>query len=327
MKTPARPAAFLLLVLLGGPALAPAGAAAAPPAEAADVDAAVRLARIEQAMWERDRAMLPALRTWAAGDPDDRVRERSLGALALLGDAGAGEEILARLERDSSPRVRRAAAEALWVLGIQVPPKRLTAPYEKDSDPLVRAECARALGRSGGKLIAPSLMNRLVNDPSPGVRAVTAEALALLQVSEAFPLLRYAASRDPSPLVQLSAARVLADAGDAGAAALFRDLWESTRDADLRVEAFRGLLRSGAPGDWISAGLADGDDRIRFLAFEHWLSRAAPRAGAGRRDPATARLEAFLSDPLPGIRDLAREALERMGFRVRPSGLTYTIEE
>lgn len=291
-------------------------------------DTADRLARIEQAMWNRDRDILPALREWAAADHDEKVRERSLGAIALLGDSGSRQTILDRLAKDPSPRVRRAAAEAVWVLGLRVLPTRLTTPYEKDPDPYVRAECARALGRTGQREGGPSLMNRLFNDPSPEVRALTAEALALLEIPEAPPLLRYAASRDPSPFVQIFAARALADAGDPGSHALFKDLWETTEDADLRVEAFRGLLRSGAPGDWIPVGLSDGDDRVRFLAFEQWLAEVdAKGRRLTRHDSVVLRLESFLSDPLPGIRDLARQALMQKGFRVRPSGLKYVIED
>lgn len=303
---------------------APSAAATAPdPGEAAD-----RLARIEQAMWSRDAAIVPAIREWAAADPDERVRERSLGAIALLGDAGGRTTVLERLEKDPSPRVRRAAVEAVWILKLTGTAASLTAAYERDPDPYVRAECARALGRTGQRQGAPVLLSRLVNDRSPEVRALTAEALSLLAVAEALPLLRIAASRDPSPLVQISAARTLAEAGDAGSQGLFKDLWETTPDADLRVEAFRGLLRSAAPGDWIPVGLSDGDDRVRFLAFEQWLARTVPKEKAiGRRDGVTLKLEAFLADPLPGIRELARKALEKNHFRVRPSGLKFVIED
>ncbi len=248
--------------------------------------------------------------------------------MAMLGDGSRPETILDRLEKDPSPRVRRAAAEAVRILRLPVLPTRLTLPLEKDPDPYVRAECARAIGATGIRPGAPALLARLVNDNAAEVRAVAAEALSSLQAAEALPLFRFLASNDPSPLVRIFATRSLADARDPDSQALFRETWDSTRDAELRIEAFRGLLRSGAPGDWISAGLSDGDDRVRFLAFEQWLSGAAGRdAAPPRRSEVVLRLEAFLGDPLPGIRDLARRELEARGFHVRPSGLKLVIDD
>lgn len=320
---------FVAVFLLAWPATPNAAAAGAAQRSAADAGpAAERLGRIEQAMWSQAKDALPMLRTLAASDPDQRVRERSVGAIALLGGPEDRDLLLEVLADDPSPRVRRAAAEAIRVLRLPVEAGRLTAPLERDPDPYVRAECARTIGQARLALAAPVLMNRLVNDSSPNVRALAAEALALLRTPEGLALLRFAAVRDGSPLVQMFAARALADTKDPASGPVFREIFETTRDPELRVEAFRGLLRSEAPGDWTAAGLADADDRVRFLAFERWLAAAeGPRGNLATGSETLRRLEGFLSDPLPGIRDLARRFLERRGFRVRPSGLGFAIEK
>jgi len=326
VRTTALARAALLLAAIA----APARGAGEPGPAAGDAreSTSVRLARIEEAMWSRDARFVPTLRSWARVDPEEAVRERSLGALAVLGDTGAAAVAADRLAADPSPRVRRAAAEAAWVLRLAVDPALLARACERDPDPRVRAECARALGRLGMRQGASVLLARAAADPSPEVRAVAVEALGHLRLEEAGPLLRHAALRDDSPLVRLFAVRALADAKDRDARGLFREIVETAHDQDLRVEAFRGLLRADASQDLISAGLADPDDRIRFLACERWIElHAGPQAHLVRGSEPLRRLASFLADPLPGIRDLAREALSRHGFRVRPSGLGFSLEE
>jgi HEAT repeat protein len=289
-----------------------------------------RLTRIEQAMVTRDKNSLPLLRKWVTWDGDERVRERSIGALTLIGDAGSSRLFLDRLSRDPSPRVRRAAAEAIGILSFSGTTSQVAKILGKDKDPYVRAECARALGRIKGRGSKTALMVSLVKDPSPEVRALSADALSNLRIPESPELLRVVAQKDSSTLVRIYAVRALIVIDPAKSVPVFQSVWEGSTDPDLRVAAYRGLLLSRRSGDWESVGLADIDERIRFLAFRSWLSHAIPsRPGAGltRNTEPVAKLQAFLKDPVRGIRELAKNALERQGFVVRPDGFGYATEK
>ncbi len=294
-------------------------------------DAGARLSRIEQAMWDHDPRAIPQLREWAAKDPDDRVRERSVGALALLGDRQAAPVFLGLLGGDPAAAVRRAAAEAIGFLRLPVAPAPLAELLQKDPDPFVRAECARAIGRIGGAA-PPQLLVSVVRDPSPEVRALAAQALSGLKSAAGPEILRAVAVRDDSVLVRIYAVRSLAGASPGPSASLFRTVWEGSGDADLRLEAFRGLLAAKGGDAWERVGLADADERVRFLAFRSWLDRSRQtqtRRGApgDRRDPDfEARLAGFLADRVRGIRELAKERLEALGYRIRPSGFGYAVE-
>ncbi len=288
-----------------------------------------RLTGIEQAMVARDWAKIPLLREWASRDRDERVRERSVGALTLIGDVGSSDVFLERLSRDPSPRVRRAAVEAIGILKLSGLHAKTTERLQKDPDPYVRAECARALGRIQAKNAGSALMVALVQDPSPEVRALSAETLSALRIPEATELLRVVAQQDSSTLVRIYAVRALGTVDPGGSAPVFRSVWEGTADPDLRVEAYQGLLLSGTGGQWEAAGLSDFDERVRFLAFRSWLSHSlASRPGAvlPRNAEALTRLEGFLKDPVRGIRELAKEALEKQGYAVRTEGFGYAIE-
>lgn len=292
----------------------------------ADLD---RLAGIEQAIAGRDRSMLPTLRRWAADDPSERVRERSIGALTLLADREAEALIGDRLAKDPSGRVRRAAAEAAGVLTLPALRSTIADRLARDRDPLVRAECARSLGRIPGSDGGPLLI-ALVTDPSPEVRALCAEALAILKPPDSIDLLRTVARQDPSILVRVYAVRGLTNIDPSGSGSLLLQAWKESEDPDLRMEAYRGLLRAGVGEPLFEAGLADADERVRFLAFRAWLSARLPAPRPGEKPTASAesirRLTGFLTDPLRGIRELAREEMERQGFRLRPSGFGYAVE-
>lgn len=328
-----RPLFLLLpLVLAAGAVFCPAGAPAAagmppPPACSPSAETCERISWIEQILWSRDIEAIPHLRAMAAGDAHERVRERSVGALATLGDYEASKVFLDRLAADPSPAVRRAAAEGIGMLRLPGPLLRLTDALQKDSHPDVRAECARALGRMGKLAAAPFLSFALLRDPSPAVRALSAEALARLRTPEATEPLREGV-RDEDPLVRLYAIRGLVDTDPSSAAPLFLQVWETTNDPELRVEAFRGLLLSQESVKWRETGLADPDERVRFLALQEWLSRLSRRKGGPLTlDPdALRRIEASLSDPVRGIRELAKSFLEKQGYRVRSSGFFYILQ-
>ncbi len=323
-------APLLALFLLGIGAGAAVPAQAQEPPSARD-DAGDRLSRIEQAMWQRDGGAILLLREWAAGDPSDRVRERSVGALALIRDAGAAPVFLGRLGGDPSPAVRRAAAEAIGLLRRTEDVRLLVDRLEKDPEPFVRAECARAIGRiaNSDAIAGNALLISLIRDPSPAVRALASEALASLRPRGAADALRLAAQQDNADLVRIYAVRTLAEISPRPSASLFREVWDGSSDPDLRLEAFRGLLLSGSGDAWETAGLADADERIRFLAFQAWLARYTELRKRFVRPPDadfTARLEGFLGDRVGGIRELAKKQMEALGYRIRPSGFGYAVE-
>ena len=322
-----------LAVLLAFPAAGPAFAApAAQPAAGGEVvSLAERLSGIERIMWERDARSIPALREQASKDADEKVRARALGALTLLRDTGAPKVYLERLSSDPSPRVRRAAADAIGTLGI--PPDRidlLSGPLQKDTDPMVRAECARALGKLGSRAAVGILMYAVAIDPSPEVRSLAAEALSRLRATEAEAILATSARQDRSPTVRVQAVRALAEVTPGSSLPLFRDLWKEAADPELRLEAYRGLLRTAEGARWIEEGLQDADVSIRFSALRAWTSRLAtapPGTRLSRTSTDVVRLEALLKDPARGIREFSRQALEKLGYKVRPDGFAYTIDD
>jgi HEAT repeat protein len=321
--------AFLLAFPAAGPAFA---APAVPPASGGEAASlAERLSGIERIMWERDARSIPALREQASKDSDEKVRARALGALTLLRDAGTPMVYLERLSSDPSPRVRRAAADAIGTLGI--PPDRidrLSGPLQKDTDPMVRAECARALGKLGSRAAIGTLMYSVAIDPSPEVRSLATEALSRLRAAEAEPILTTAARQDRSPIVRVQAVRALSEIAPGPSLPLFRDLWKEAAEPELRLEAYRGLLRTAEGPRWIEEGMQDADVSIRFSALQAWTSRLAvtPRGTRFTRDSTVVvRLEALLKDPARGIREISRQALEKYGYKVRPDGFAYSIDD
>ncbi len=321
------PTRFAVLAVLCAWALT-SGAATQPPACDRTLNPCERLSWVEQVMSNRDREAIPHLRAMAVDDAHERVRERSLGALVVLGDTGASSLFLGRLSGDPSPAVRRAAAEGIGLLNIPVPPDRLTEPLRKDSNPLVRAECARAIGRTVQKQAGPMLMIALLQDPSPEVRALCAEALAGLKTQWGVEALKHAA-QDEDPIVRLYILRGLVEFSPSDAAPLFKEVWDTTRDPELRIEAFRGLLGSREGSKWSESGLSDRDERIRFLSLREWLSRLNldPLNHYTRNNGYILRIEPFLADPSRGIRELAKGYLEKLGFTVRQSGFVYILQK
>jgi HEAT repeat protein len=323
----------VLALVLAFHAAGPAFAAQATPPAAGEETASLaeRLSGIERIMWERDARSIPALRTQASKDADEKVRARALGALTLLRDTGAPMVYLERLSSDPSPRVRRAAADAIGTLGI-TPDRidRLSGPLQKDADPWVRAECARAIGKLGASAAVGILMYTVAIDPSPEVRSLAAEALSRLRAAEAEPALTTSARQDPSPTVRAQAVRALAEVSPVSSQDLFETLWRETADPDVRFEAYRALLRSANESRWVEVGLGNAEVSIRFLALRTWFSRitARPRKERLQRFSAeVVRLVIFLKDPARGIREFSRQSLEKLGFKTRPDGFAYTIDD
>ncbi|HEY3489594.1 MAG TPA: HEAT repeat domain-containing protein [Candidatus Deferrimicrobiaceae bacterium] len=311
---------------------APMARAANPGANAAGVlelQDDEQLTRIEQIMWSRDGNEIPTLRKWAAADDNERVRERSVGALVLLGDKGEGNVYQDRLAHDASPRVRRAAAEAIGILKTRISSTQLVSTLQKDSDPMVRAEAARAIGLTGLNLAGPALLGAVAQDASPEVRALSAEAYARLKLNQGTELLQGVALRESSLLVRLYVLRALVETAPREAQPTFKVIWETAREPDLRVEALKGLLLSGRE-NWETEGMASADDRVRFLALKAWLAKHYPKRTVfqpARNSAEVMRLEPFLQDTVRGIRDIARETLERAGFKLKSSGFGYQIAD
>ena len=322
-----------LALFLAIPATGPAFSSPTAPPDAGEesMSLAERLSGIERIMWERDSRSIPALRARALKDPDEKVRARAIGALTLLRDNGAPTVYLERLASDPSPRVRRAAADAIGTLGI--PPgriERLTGPLQKDKDPMVRAECARALGKLDFRNAAGPLIYAVTADPSPEVRSLAVEALSRLRATEAEPVLASSAQQDRSPTVRAKAVRALAEISPASSIGLFETLWKETSDPDVRFEAYQALVRSAYGNRWIEEGLGNAQVSIRFLALRSWFSRIAadPRGIRPQRSSIEiVRLGDFLKDPARGIREFSREALGKLGYKTRPDGFAYAIDD
>ncbi len=322
----------LLAFSLAFPVAGSVFASSAPPSADGNgtVSLAERLSGIERSMWERDPGSIPTLRTWASKDVDEKVRARALGALTLLRDTGARMLYLDRLASDPSARVRRAAADAIGTLGIQ-PDRidRLADPLRKDPDPMVRAESARALGKLGARNAIGSLMFSAATDPSPEVRSLAVEALSRLRATEAAPILTTSAREDRSPAVRSRAVRALAEISPVPSRDLFESLWREKGDAEMRFEAYQGLVRADS-SRWVEAGLEDAEPSIRFLALRTWFSGVVARPREARPVRASgeiARLVNFLKDPSRGIREFSRQSLERLGYKTRPEGFFYTIDD
>ncbi len=324
-------AALVLFLTFPAAGTVLAAPAAQPVGGGEQVSVAERLSEIERIMWDRDARSIPSLREQASKDTDEKVRERALGALTLLKDTGAARVYMERLASDPSPRVRRAAADAIGTLGI--PPDRidrLSGPLQKDADPMVRAECARALGKLGSRAAVGNLISAVAIDPSPEVRALAVEALFRIRADEAGGILAAVARQDRSPTVRLQAVRALAEILPASSQPLFETIWREGGDPDVRLEAYRALLRSREGNLWAEEGLGDGEVSVRILALRAWYSRIAtlPReTRLARTSPPIVRLEGFLKDPARGIREFSREALEKLGYKTRPDGFAYTIDD
>ena len=195
---------------------------------------------------------------------------------------------------------------------------------------MVRAECARSLGKLGGRAALGNLMYAVATDPSPEVRTLAAEALFRIRAEEAAGVLATAARQDRSPMVRIQAVRALAEVSPDPSQPLFEAIWKESGDPDLRLEAYRALLRSSNGNAWPEAGLRDEEVSIRILALRAWFTRitATPsRTRFVRSSPAVLRLEGYLKDPARGIREYSRQALEKLGYKIRPDGFAYRIDD
>lgn len=175
----------------------------------------------------------------ATGDPDLRIAELAVGALAALSDPRV-DGVLAELAR--SPReglraaVMRAAGHresdamyALLELGVA------------DDAAWVRYYACQGLGRAARVTATPRLMDRLA-DATPHVRVAAIEALARLDTPHSWQLLMsLARSRDPDE--QRAALVGIGQHTEPAAVTLLADAAESP-DIATRLIALAGLARS-----------------------------------------------------------------------------------
>jgi hypothetical protein len=149
-----------------------------------------------------------------------------------------------------------------------------------------------------------------------------------MKVVESVEVLQNVALQDRSPVVRVYAVRALSAIDPRSSSETFRTVWDQATDTDLRTAAFEGMLQTPDSPAWVEAGLQDKDPRIRYLSFRAWQSRLPPvRLGTRplRNSGEVLRLEAFLKDPLRGIREGARLTLEKAGYRIVETGSVYAI--
>ncbi len=285
------------------------------------------LSQIETVIDSRNNTMLPLIRKFVQKSPYPSVRSRAIGALMILGDDNSLPLVLERLEKDTDPRVRRAAAYALSEMKSILTIAPLIRAATQDPDPLVRAACARALGRQGNESGGKVLISLLLGDSSYEVRMEAAKGLGELKLKEGIEALKIAASKDGEKLVRLAAVQALQKFNDRDLIPFFQKAFEIATDQDVKVELFRGLLALKGDRKTIEIGLKDHDERMRFAALEKLISTLR-RSRREKLSPDVLNLlDDMLSDEFKGIRDLAKDTLEKWGYRIKDLGVRYEIVE
>jgi HEAT repeat protein len=196
-------------------------------------------------------AATPRLIELAGSDPEPLVRERAIGALAIIGpeDPGAHKALGEGLQ-DATASVRRAAARALGDLG---PKTRNAIPalakcLRDDADREVRFTVTVALGKIGpDERAVVALVEALHDDPDPGVRAEAAESLGTFGPEAKDAVLPLAQGlKDANERVRQESAEALGKIGP-GARAAIPHLRQALHDPVRRVarEARDALERIG----------------------------------------------------------------------------------
>ena len=271
--------------------------------------AAVRGAAIAALGRIGDGSVVPVIEGLAR-DPDTGVRRDALLALiesplAMRTDrVAAGVALLGDLEQDGNMRSRAAVAlgaakdpravepliKALEDLrppkgyGSLPPPRAQTGQAKILAERLrslhnLRAHAALALGQIGDQRAVPALLVAL-SDADPFVRMQSAAALGGLKAQGAVPKL-IQALEDPDARVRLVATAVLGVQGDSAAGPALRRTLED-QDGNVRGQAARALGRLGDQG------------------AREGLAKIAEQ------------------DPVPGVRQAARAALDLLGPAPEP---------
>jgi HEAT repeat protein len=199
-------------------------------------------------------------------------------ALALIGDAGGFEPLLALLGH-ADAAVRQAAIGALNSIGHPQMESRI-APLLRDPDPRLRESAVKIAGYFGYRSCA-DLLIQCCRDAQEPVRHAAVEHLAFVDDARVLDVLTSVLSTD-TPRVRAGAAHALGRTGDPRAVApLVGALSDS--DAWVRYFAARALGRyaHGMPVEKI-VGLASSDPapHVRFAAIETLGRSDSPEAGA-----------------------------------------------
>ncbi len=148
-------------------------------------------------------------------DPEVRVREAALGALASKGalDGAATIKLLVRLVKDPWTFVRRAAAAALVSAPTSAETdKSIGAAVDFEPSPIVRAEMMSTLGARRAKVAAPVVAERAFDQrETADVRSRALEALGDMCATEHLEAITELALRGQAPVFE--ADRKLAIAG------------------------------------------------------------------------------------------------------------------
>lgn len=243
----------------------------------------------------------------------------------LLGDKGGISLLTEILLQDPSPQVRRAAAYAMCELRSHTLITPLLQALENDSDPIVRAISARALGLHGSEEPARVLLSYVLVDPSYQVRIESAVAIAKLQMEGAIEPLKIAISNDPERLVRIAAIQALSSFTGKAVLGFLTEEFESATDPDVRFELYKGIVLLQGFGRYLERGLKESDERIRFLA----LKKITESIDYHKRGLSSSRqvllITDMLSDPFKGIRELANDTLNRLGFKTKDLGVRYEV--
>ncbi len=198
------------------------------------------------------------------------------------------------------------------------------------ADPDVRYEAIHALGAIGpdaGEAI-PTLAAILTDDPDPGARVEAALALSKMAPASrsAVPALTAALS-DREPFVRMDAALALMrlrGEGRPAAPALARALRDDRNRTNLGAFPFTVQEQVAVALGWVTAGTPDAvpalTDALRSARTERSREAAARALGEVGPDarPAVAELRKLTDAPDLGVRQAAREALEKIEGTAKP---------
>lgn len=283
------------------------------------------LSSIETIIDSRDKSKSDYLRRLASKNSSSSVRSRAIGALMLLSDGSAVPLLTEKLNNDPSPIVRRAAAYAMSEMKSHLLINPLLRSLENDSDPIVRAISARALGIQESRDQAKILLSYIMVDPSYQVRIESAVAIGHLQLEGAAESLKFVITKDPERLVRIAAIKALSSFNDRSALNFLLREFDTATDLDIRFELYKGIITVHDSGKFLKIGLQDGDERIRFLALRKITENIDYQKRGLLKSKEVPLLKDMLSDPFKGIRDLANDTLNRMGFKTKDLGVRYEV--
>lgn len=193
--------------------------------------------------------------------------------------------------------------------------------FENDN-PVIRAASVQALGRRGESRSVPIIV-RALDDKSETVRMYAVISLRALnaksQANALAPLIA-----DPDPFVRAEALRSHLQLVGADS---FHELVESLKDPDYRVRATSAeclgelakVVGTGKVVPHLVLTLADSNKVVRM-----YTARALGEAGD---ENASGPLRALLNDPEPMVRDVAAEALKRLGIHVPKPSEEITLKK